>query len=531
MPSKSTYVAVSLFPLDGSAGSSPIARLRGASLACGSLTIALASGAVIGWVAHNRLLQRSLLTRVPMQVDSAACFLLVGVSLLAYSRSEPRSRLRRAATAFAALGVLVSLAMLAERALGVGLGLGQPIGQGGPGGERWSAALPPANFNVGLVLLALGLLLWDVRLRGWWATNLLAWLAAAAGLLALYADAAGVGPLVQITSSHQVGLDCDAALTVLMAAGALLARPDRGEIALLASDRPAGMMLRRLLPAAIALPCCFGALLVADEHLGVLSSAVSMWLLVSAVTFTFVAVGWAIAVAGDRADAQRGRLAGLLRALAETASDAIVTVGRAGAITYANPALARMFGLDPASLVGRHVEQLFAAGDRERLVKLLAHGEQGTDDRIDEGTGLRSDGHEFAIEISRGAWTVAGEPVAAGIIRDVSARRRTERKLRQLLDSAPDAIVVVESAGEIVLVSARAESMFGYTREELTGKPVEVLIPQHMQRAHRRTRDRWSVSPQPRYTLHSAETCARRKDGTVFPVEITLNPVQTDDGP
>jgi PAS domain S-box-containing protein len=105
-----------------------------------------------------------------------------------------------------------------------------------------------------------------------------------------------------------------------------------------------------------------------------------------------------------------------------------------------------------------------------------------------------------------------------------------EDKFRALLESAPDAMVIVNQAGEIVLVNAQTERMFGYARHELLGQPVEILIPAQYRRAHVRHRQGYAAAAHPRPMGAGLDLHAVRKDGTEFPVEISLSPLETEEG-
>ncbi|HTS97896.1 MAG TPA: PAS domain S-box protein [Streptosporangiaceae bacterium] len=119
---------------------------------------------------------------------------------------------------------------------------------------------------------------------------------------------------------------------------------------------------------------------------------------------------------------------------------------------------------------------------------------------------------------------------AAGEGRPASFGTAADERYRALLESAPDAMVIVDDAGIIRLVNAQTELMFGYSRDELLGRPVEFLVPERLRSHHLWNRRRYTETPQVRPMGAGLDLSGLRGDGTEFPVEISLSPLETSDG-
>ena len=268
--------------------------------------------------------------------------------------------------------------------------------------------------------------------------------------------------------------------------------------------------------------------------------------------------GWALqhdAAARDLAEAARRRgesadheveehlaqMENRYRGLLEAAPDAMVVVNQEGEIVLLNVQAEKQFGYRRDELVGQKVKNIIPQGFAERLI---ADGTRSAAEALAQqiGTGIellgrRKDGSEFPIEIMLSPLESVEGILVTAAIRDISVRKNAETHLAQmegryrgLLEAAPDAMVVVNQGGEIVLLNVQAEKQFGYRRDELVGQKVKNIIPEGFAERVIADGTRTAAEALAQQIGTGIELSGRRKDGSEFPIEIMLSPLESAEG-
>jgi protein-histidine pros-kinase len=233
---------------------------------------------------------------------------------------------------------------------------------------------------------------------------------------------------------------------------------------------------------------------------------------------------------GERARKQELRVKELL----DSAPDAIVIVDHHGHIVLVNSQAEKIFGYSRAELLGQKVEMLLP--ERLRAAHPAHRGGFFANSRARPmGAGLelharRKDGTEFPVEISLSPLETDEGTLVSSAIRDISVRKKAEEKFKGLLEAAPDAIVIMNRSGDIVLVNAQTEKMFDYKRADLLGKKIEMLLPERFRGRHPQHRRGFFDDPNVRPMGAGLELFGQRRDGSEFPVEISLSPLETEEG-
>lgn len=505
----------------------------------GALSALVGAAVFLGWIFHLNALKNVFPGLATMKANTALAALLAGTALsFLLEGSRPR---RRLVAGCAGLVTLIGLVTNVEYFAGIDLGIDELVFR-----DDLSTGIdmPPGRMApmtaVLFVLVGIALLLAaSASPRCHMLSQALALLVSLLALLALVGYVYGVRSLYQTFSFQSMALHT-AATFLLLGIGTLAARPRVGFMVLVTGDTSGGALVRRLIPTLTLVLFCLGWLRLEGELAGwydarfgvaimVLSSIVVSTLIVSRVAWSSHRREKSHRETEDslRESEERLRLAQQVAHIGTFEWNIQTGVNRW------TTELEAMYGLPPGGFPGTQEAwvNLIHPDDRAEAVlqvkKAIESGGFEGEWRVvwADGTERWLSGRAFVFTDE------AGKPLRLiGVNIDITERKRAERKFRLVVESAPYAMVMANRDGCIVLVNAEAEKLFGYSRQELLGQPVELLVPKRFRDKHPDQRAGFFAVPMARAMGVGRDLHGLRKDGSEFPVEIGLNPIETEEG-
>ena len=417
---------------------------------------------LIGWLLDIPTLMSFWPGRVTMKANAALAFVFGGCTLWMLGADPADSfadRRRRIGQVFAVLVALIGLLTLCEYFYGWDLGIDQCLfrdthalaGSAHPGRMPHITAL-----NFAVIGLALHFLHFRVGLL---TAQLFSLAASLVSILALVGYAYGVQSFYMgVVFYTQMGLPTAGTFLVLCA-GLLLVRADQGLMATITCQSTGGVMARRLLPAALVIPALLGGLRLAGEMTGIYDVEFGVSLMVMGSIVVFTALIWWNADSLNRMDARHRQAEEKvraseekLRALADTAKDAIISADNRGNIIYFNPGAEHIFGTPASRVIGQPLTLLmpdrFHAAFRRGLDRFLSKGEAHVIGTTVEFAGRTLEGREFPLELSLANWKTDEGNFFTAIIRDITRRKRAEEKIKTLNDDLKARSAELEAANK-----------------------------------------------------------------------------------
>jgi PAS domain S-box-containing protein len=483
-----------------------VAIFRRAARVASVLTLGIGIAALVGWAVGVDALTSLGHGLASMKPNTAAAFVLAGVSLwmTATARAGRESRFLQASCAamVAVMGLLTGVEYLSGRSLGIDLLLfrGRVLSAGGPTPGRMAPMTAIGLVALGSALIAVA----TRRFRIGQVLALVSGVVSTGGVLGyLY----GVEWLYRLGHFNSMALTTSVAF-VACSLGVMFVRADRGFASILVSDSAGGRLARRLLPAALGAPPFLGALRLAGQRAGYYDTSVGLALMVMAMMVLF---GLLIVLVA--------RSLGQSGSIVELSRDAMFTTDRHGIVRSWNPAAERLYGHTPQEIVGRPIDALvpsWRSGEEGKILTSILDG-QALDQMETER--VRRDGTVIHVAVSVSPRVDPEGRIigASAIARDITDRKAadaalhaSETRFRVLSESAFEGIVIHD--GRRLLDTNRSfPSMFGYERDEVVGMEVSAFIAPE-------SRDLVRAKIEAGFEGPFEATCLR-KDGSRFTVQ------------
>ena len=231
-----------------------------------------------------------------------------------------------------------------------------------------------------------------------------------------------------------------------------------------------------------------------------------------------------------------------LRAVVETAVDGVILIDDQGRILMFNPACERLFGYSVDEVQGRNVKVLMPGPYRDEHDGYLANYRRTGEQKIigigREVVGQRKDGSTFPMDLSVGESREDGETVFVGIIHDLTEHKQAERALREsaeqlraVVETAVDGVILIDSAGRILVFNPACERLFGYSVDEVIGHNVKLLMPSPYHEEHDSYLENYRDSGERKIIGIGREVVGQRRDGSTFPMDLSVGETLKDGEP
>jgi PAS domain S-box-containing protein len=521
----------------------PESRVAQVGSGTGWLLVSLGLIVLSGWAFHISALISVVPTLATMKPNTAAAFLLTGLALVRRKHGDCRYY----SFGVFAIGACTLLEYLSYSDFGIDQLLFRDP----------KSAIDPGRMSLitclGFTLLGPALAVMSVQSEaGRRVSRSLGLLTGALGFIALLGYSYDTQALYRVRPYSSVALHTAIAF-VIAAIGVQCANPAEGVFRHIHADSAGGSILRRLLPAALLIPYSLGfAAWIAHKHLA-WEMGFSLALLVAATMLCLVVITFFNAKHLERQDLARREIN---RALEERTASLqareellrIFVKHVPAAVAMFDPDMRYLqvsdrwcsdFALDPSKVLGcSHYEVL--PDVPERWKEFHRRGFAGETLRAEEDYWDRGERGATWVRWEIRPWG-SSNGLPEGILifsEDITRRKHVEEMLREseattraLLETAGQAILAVDGNGAVVLANQMAVTMFGYAPDELLGKTHDILLPEHLREPHSAQRARFISDPRTRPMGIGLELLGLKKDGSEFPVEISLSSVQTGRGP
>jgi PAS domain S-box-containing protein len=224
----------------------------------------------------------------------------------------------------------------------------------------------------------------------------------------------------------------------------------------------------------------------------------------------------------------------IVRLAVEACPNGMIMTDSNGKILLVNTEVERLFGYSRVELLGQSIDILVPAAIRARhgghRASFVARPEAR---RMGVGRdlfGVRKNGTQIPVEIGLNPIQTGDGLMILSAITDITERRLSDERFRLVVEACPSGMIMTDADGKIVLINAEAERLFGYAREELFGRSIDILVPAMARPGHAKLRGDFVAAPEARRMGIGRDLYGARKNGTQIPIEIGLNPIQTGDG-